>query len=213
MKRQATVTGNFRQWLPGAFLSAALGLLAFVLVLGTAVAQSGGDVQVNLDVLNNLPEREAQPGERIRLIPPKPKKPANPDPGVAKDDPRLKNTPVPTEVASLPEPGAPWQGGRILSLRFSGVDVDLTERQEVLLDRLADRLRESGQVRLEVLGYASRTDTPESGIRRLALSRALAVRAYLVRKNIEVERLNVKPLGDQATAPPLNRVDISVIGN
>jgi hypothetical protein len=43
------------------------------------------------------------------------------------------------------------------------------------------------------------------------LSRALSVRAFLIKNGVRSTRIDVRALGNKATDEPLNRVDVMVV--
>ncbi len=70
-------------------------------------------------------------------------------------------------------------------------------------------MQEDDSLRLELLAYASAEDGSSSDARRLSLSRALAVRAYLIDQGIRTARFIVRAQGDRYGSGPADRVDLS----
>ena len=66
------------------------------------------------------------------------------------------------------------------------------------------------RLRAQIIAYAAGTSDTASQARRLSLSRALAVRAYMIEKGIASTRLDVRALGYQVEGGSPDRVDISV---
>lgn len=95
--------------------------------------------------------------------------------------------PFPTNVAKLPKQATP------------------------ALRALAQRLAKNNAIRLQLKAYASGTKDNASRARRLSLSRALAVRSYLIRQGVRSTRIDVRALGNKAEGPPANRVDLIVV--
>jgi outer membrane protein OmpA-like peptidoglycan-associated protein len=90
---------------------------------------------------------------------------------------------------------------------FPGEVAELTSAAKGDLDALVPRLAADDRLRVEVLGYASpRSDASQA--RRLSLSRALAVRTYLVDKGIKTSRVDVRALGSRPEGEPADRVDL-----
>jgi outer membrane protein OmpA-like peptidoglycan-associated protein len=58
------------------------------------------------------------------------------------------------------------------------------------------------------MAFAQGTEDTASQARRLSLSRALAVRTYLIDQGIRSTRMDVRALGATADQGPLDRVDI-----
>lgn len=70
-------------------------------------------------------------------------------------------------------------------------------------------MQDDDSLRLELLAYASAKDGSSSDARRLSLSRALAVRAYLIDQGIRTARFIVRAQGDRYGNGPADRVDLS----
>lgn len=70
-------------------------------------------------------------------------------------------------------------------------------------------MQEDPDLRLELLAYASAENGSTSNARRLSLSRALAVRAYLIDRGIKTVRFIVRAQGDRFDSGPADRVDLS----
>src|SRR3546814_12440160 len=90
-------------------------------------------------------------------------------------------------VAPKPVPAPSAQGGMV-TIPFSTEQADLPKGQVAALDSLAQQMAGS-EDRLQIRAYAASTGTDGSGARRLSLSRALAVRAYLIDKRSEERRV------------------------
>lgn len=76
------------------------------------------------------------------------------------------------------------------------------------LDAIAQKLDQDQSLRLQLMAYASGTEDTASRARRISLSRALAVRAYLIDKGIRSTRMDVRALGNKVEGDPADRVDI-----
>ena len=70
-------------------------------------------------------------------------------------------------------------------------------------------MQEDPDLRLGLLAYASAENGSTSNARRLSLSRALAVRAYLIDRGIKTARFIVRAQGDRFGSGPADRVDLS----
>ena len=95
-----------------------------------------------------------------------------------------------------------------MEIRFAAGDANLPEDGKVRLDRLTDSLKANDASRLQLLAYAG--EESPSKARRLSLSRALAIRSYLIAKGIRSTRIDVRALGDQIPGGDPNRVDLKV---
>ena len=71
-----------------------------------------------------------------------------------------------------------------------------------------DQLRRGQDARLRIEGFASGEDANRA--RRLSLSRALAVRAFLMDEGLSSTRMDVYARGSQAEGGPSDRVDLNV---
>jgi outer membrane protein OmpA-like peptidoglycan-associated protein len=109
-----------------------------------------------------------------------------------------------TQTAALPPEALPDQ----LRLMFDDGSAGLSDGAESQLDQLARILEENPQQRVQLMAFAEGTEDTASQARRLSLSRALAVRTYLIDRGIRSTRMDVRALGATADEGPLDRVDI-----
>jgi len=89
----------------------------------------------------------------------------------------------PAVAASRPaEPAPPVAGAPLAVIGFAGQSANLTDATRAELDRVAKRIAEQGVRQIELRGYAF-----GGGIdsRKVALARALVVRAYLIDARIK----------------------------
>jgi outer membrane protein OmpA-like peptidoglycan-associated protein len=107
----------------------------------------------------------------------------------------------PTSVQSAAAPGT------LSRVLFSPGSADLTDGARRDLAGLADRLGRESESRIQLLAYADGSPENESQARRLSLSRALAVRSYLIDQGIRSTRVNVQALGIKSAGGPADRVD------
>lgn len=85
-------------------------------------------------------------------------------------------------------------------------ELDETARAELLA--LARYLTGGEGNRVELRAHSHAGEGTDSEARWLSLSRALAVRAFLVDKGVPIDRLHLRPLGSEYTDGPPDRVDI-----
>jgi outer membrane protein OmpA-like peptidoglycan-associated protein len=97
-----------------------------------------------------------------------------------------------------------------LQIAFAAGESKLPTTARDGLKTLADRLKAEEGLRLQLLAYAGGGDLSASAARRLSLSRALAVRSFLIENGVRSTRIDVRALGDKTTEQPINRVDIHV---
>jgi outer membrane protein OmpA-like peptidoglycan-associated protein len=97
--------------------------------------------------------------------------------------------------------------GALSRVLFTAGSADLSDGARRDLSQLADRLGRDAETRIQLLAYAEGTAESESQARRLSLSRALAVRSYLIEQGIRSTRVNVQALGIKGAGGPADRVD------
>lgn len=134
--------------------------------------------------------------------------PPPPPPPVAA---QITAPPVKQQQASLPAAGSPLTPGRAMRVTFGADATMLPAEAKGPLDALAVKLKEKEETRLQLLAYAGGGGLSSSKARRLALSRALAVRSYLIEVGVNSTRIDVRALGDKAPDEPMNRVDLNII--
>lgn len=124
----------------------------------------------------------------------------------------------PVEITGTPyDPNAtrtpvdPTAGFAILSrVRFSRTGSTLSPQAHSALDALAARLLSSRE-RVRLAAFSGKIGDDSSEARRLSLTRALAIRTYLVSKGVPVERVDVLAFGGP-TQGVTDRVDVLVRG-
>ncbi len=108
-----------------------------------------------------------------------------------------------------PEPDAePTMIGDELVIVFPAGDASLPGESEGQLSDLADSMGGDGAARLQLKAFASADGSSASAARRLSLSRALAVRSYLIDAGVQSTRIDVRALGAKFESGPPDRVDI-----
>lgn len=95
-----------------------------------------------------------------------------------------------------------------LSLDFATTSSTLSPQEQQKLDALAKQLQDETNMRLQIRGFAKGDGSDTSSARRMALSRALSVRSYLMDKGIKPVRLDVRALGSETDQQPIDRVDL-----
>jgi len=112
---------------------------------------------------------------------------------------------VEPQTAALPPAPALAEQIRVL---FQDGSVELDDDAKRKLSAVATALMENTTMRIQLLAYAGASLDGTSRARRLSLSRALAVRAYLIEKGVRSTRMDVRALGDKIGDGPADRVDI-----
>ena len=135
-----------------------------------------------------------------------------PAPIVAKTDPppppaeSLTSKPAVEPQTAAPPP-APALAEQIRVL-FPEGSIELRNDARRRLSAVATALQENTTIRVQLLAYANANSDGASRARRLSLSRALAVRAYLIDRGVRSTRMDVRALGDKIGDGPADRVDI-----
>jgi len=140
------------------------------------------------------------------LLPaPPPAEPAPKSEPAATIEPKPQPEPEPPQSAALPSAASSVDEMRLL---FNDGSAELTATAAGQLDGLAGKLLANTEARLQLLAYAKASSDGTSRARRLSLSRALAVRAYLIEKGIRSTRMDVRALGSGFEDGPPDRVDV-----
>ena len=98
-----------------------------------------------------------------------------------------------------------------MSLVFATDSAELSAVVQNELRSLAHVMRARDDGRIQVLGFASAESGSQDLARKLALSRALKVRTFLIDAGVPSTRIQVRSLGAQSDGGPANRVDIRPI--
>jgi outer membrane protein OmpA-like peptidoglycan-associated protein len=121
---------------------------------------------------------------------------------------------VPTRTASLtPAPAQPANstaGHQPTRIAFTSEGAALPEPAKGDLKQIASSLAKDPALRVQVMAYAS-GGKDSSKARRLSLSRALAVRSFLIDQGVGSTRIDVRALGNNAESGPSDRVDLVVL--
>ena len=101
--------------------------------------------------------------------------------------------------------------GQALSVTFAGLATKLPPNAKTKLSNLANAMRDTKEYRLQLMAYAGGKGLLTSKVRRISLSRALAVRSFLIEKGIRSTQIDVRALGNKTMEKPVNRVDINLV--
>jgi len=93
-------------------------------------------------------------------------------------------------------------------ISFPTDSADIPDKVKPELDALAQKMAADDNMRLQLLAYASGTADEASRARRMSLSRALAVRSYLIKQGVRSTRMDVRALGNNVQGSPADRVDV-----
>ncbi|HAU29116.1 MAG TPA: hypothetical protein DCW68_03285 [Rhodospirillaceae bacterium] len=97
-----------------------------------------------------------------------------------------------------------------LRLTFEGTTSDIKSEYPPKIDAIIGWLQKNETARLQIEAYASSPDGQTNMARRISLSRALAIRSYLIDHSIRSTRIDVRAKGDATTEEPLDRVDLII---
>ncbi|MBT3790712.1 MAG: OmpA family protein [Alphaproteobacteria bacterium] len=117
---------------------------------------------------------------------------------------------VEQKVASLPRKVNISTPGLAMRVGFSGNSTRISADEKVRLNNLAAKLAD-GDDRLQLKSFAGGSGETPSASRRRSLSRALAVRSYLIEKGLRSTRIDVRALGMAADQGPSDRVDVIIL--
>lgn len=117
--------------------------------------------------------------------------------------------PPPQQTAALP-PAAPTGNGTALQLLFEGSATQLSAGAQAQLQQFAASLG-GNERRIQLKAFASGTSDRPSAARRESLSRALAVRSYLIENGVRSTRIDVRALGEPTDGGPNDRVDVILL--
>ena len=118
-----------------------------------------------------------------------------------------------TQAFDLPDFNILPDGSRKLNITFTENQQALTPKQINALDKLiTPTLNNNKNNHLRLESYASPQDESISGDRRIALTRAMAIRKHLLsNEEIEPNRIDIRSLGAQTDVQPMDRIEIFVL--
>ncbi len=118
-----------------------------------------------------------------------------------------------SQTASLPPAtsGGGFAPGVTRAIAFGAGQASLASAGEATLKAAAQALTANAALRVELKAYATGDKDNESRARRLSLSRALAVRSFLIKEGVQATRIDVRALGSQVPSGPADRVDVTLI--
>ncbi len=146
-------------------------------------------------------------------VPPEETEPPEPKP-VAASTPPLTPSPIgagptpPVQTSSTTNVGGLEPSFRVL---FDDRSAKISDTARAPLEELSNAMKENENLRVQLLAYASGTSETASQARRLSLSRALAVRSYMINPGVRSTRMDVRALGNKAESGPADRVDAVLV--
>ena len=176
-------------------------------------------------VATPAPVAAPAPAPRAAALPPARPEPVTPPPAAAPkaappqapartEQQRTAALPPATTppAAQRPSGGAAAAVDGGFSLSFAAGNTDLNDQARAQLAGALQRLKADEALRVQLLAYAAGDGGSSSQARRISLSRALAVRSYLIDQGIRSTRMDVRALGDTNKDGSPDRVDVRVIG-
>ena len=123
--------------------------------------------------------------------------------------PADSSTPAPL-VVPLPDVKLLPDGTKKVVMLYMADKSELGVSQKAVLDRLIlPELEKKPGLRLSIQAYASpSSEGAVASDRRTSLSRAMTVRRYLLEQKVMSNRIDVRALGAQTNAQPLDRVEL-----
>ena len=168
------------------------------------------------------PQPAAPPAPSTRTAaapapPPRPTAPAAPAAPAPPAAPQATAAPAPSATPPAPQPQTasldptgPDRDGQV-RVGFEPESAKLLDNSATSLETLAERLGADAESRVQLLAYAAGSPENSSQARRLSLSRALAVRSFLIEKGVRSTRMDVRALGNKIGDGPADRVDIRLV--
>lgn len=122
------------------------------------------------------------------------------------------SNPATQQSALLAPPPVAARAAGDLVMTFEAGKSELPGAASPQLEALAKQLS-GNEERVQIRAYASANGADAaSGARRLSLSRALAVRTYLIDRGVRSTRIDVRALGAPTDGSPADRVEVATIG-
>ncbi|SCA56769.1 putative Lysophospholipase [Candidatus Terasakiella magnetica] len=149
-----------------------------------------------------VPEPAPAPATVMAEAPPPPP-PSAVEP--KKVESKMKAAPKPTATAALPP-----KSESSVRVSFQSGQSKLPASAQSNLKEMAATLSKNPDDRVQLLAYAGGEELSASKARRLSLSRALAVRSYLINQGVRSTRIDVRALGNKTTEEPFDRVDVQL---
>ena len=140
--------------------------------------------------------------------PPKTAAPAPKPPAEVAATTAVEETPPPRPAS---RPAAPVTAGQPMTVLFSPGDAQLSDEFAGALNQIADQIKDDERARLQLKAFAAGGSTSPSAARRLSLSRALAVRSFLIEAGLSSTKIDVRALGAKYESGPPDRVDVVVL--
>lgn len=139
------------------------------------------------------------------LTPPPPPPPVTPAGAAAAAQPQQQAAAPSQQSASRGDATAQISEVQVL---FGSNEAALSGAAKSALENVAQSMLENEASEIQLFAYAGQTGIDATQARRLSLSRAMAVRAFLIGKGIRPARMQVRALGNKTTSGSPDRVDV-----
>ena len=122
-----------------------------------------------------------------------------------------KIQPIAESAILLPAFDVQADGRKKIVMIYAGSETSLDgAKKDILMRGIIPALDQNISAKLRIQAYAGPQGEALSMDRRLALSRALAIRSYLLEQEISARRIDVRALGAQSDVRPLDRVELFI---
>ena len=95
-----------------------------------------------------------------------------------------------------------------MQVLFGSNEAALSGQAKSALEGIAQNMLEDESSEVQLFAYAGQSGIDATQARRLSLSRAMAVRAFLIGKGVRPARMQVRALGNKTTNGSPDRVDV-----
>lgn len=113
---------------------------------------------------------------------------------------------------ALPSGDLKLQPGTAATVSFEGLSANPNNTDTLAgLRKVANVLSDTNQFRVQLMAYAGGGGLQTSKVKRISLSRALAVRSALIEMGVRRTQIDVRALGDKTSDANKNKVDINII--
>ncbi len=112
---------------------------------------------------------------------------------------------------NLPKFTPTQDGEQVISLMFEPASTTLDNKLKASLKQVVDQFIKNDGQKIQLVSYASAVSGELSSDRRIALSRALAIRGYLTERGIESRYIEVRALGLVESDQPKDRAELTII--
>ena len=117
------------------------------------------------------------------------------------------------QLSSLGARNAPNERNIFGVIVFNKESTKLSKSAFAQLKKVVFKLKGEPQLRIQINAYAKALGKSKSELRRLSLSRALAVRSLFIEQGIKSSRIDVRALGGNSDSKPANQIKLLLLKN